>query len=176
MDSGLLPKHVSLWCKTYGMDSWCTWWSALHPRRLCNLVWYMQAALQQQAQEKKKKPPAVPRAAGGEKWWDPTLVEWPKDDFRFEALPSPACPLCSSGSTTCTNHHQLVSWEAPVRCSLPFLHIVRVKDSAEVLYTVTDMDLLLKQRTHHCAYTLVCGTSPPRKDGRMAPTHKLMHL
>ncbi len=50
-------------------------------------IWRMQAALQQQAQEKKKKPPAVPRAAGGEKWWDPTLVEWPKDDFRSRLCP-----------------------------------------------------------------------------------------
>ena len=49
--------------------------------------WRVQAALQQQAQEKKKKPPAVPRAAGGEKWWDPTLVEWPKDDFRLRLCP-----------------------------------------------------------------------------------------
>ena len=31
----------------------------------------------------KKKPPAVPRKAGGEVWWDPTLTEWPPNDFRI---------------------------------------------------------------------------------------------
>ena len=25
----------------------------------------------------------MPRAAGGEKWWDPTLLEWPENDFRI---------------------------------------------------------------------------------------------
>ncbi len=25
----------------------------------------------------------MPRAAGGEKWWDPTLTEWPENDFRI---------------------------------------------------------------------------------------------
>ncbi len=60
----------------------------------------LQAALQQQAQEKKKKPPAVPRAAGGEKWWDPTLVEWPKDDFRLR----PSLPLLNCGACiACTS-------------------------------------------------------------------------
>ena len=56
--------------------------AVLVPSDLCDSVLLAQAALLGQAQEKKKKPPAVPRAAGGEKWWDPTLVEWPKDDFR----------------------------------------------------------------------------------------------
>lgn len=55
--------------------------------RVVREVFGMQAALQQQAQEKKKKAPAVPRAAGGEKWWDPTLVEWPQNDFRCRPAP-----------------------------------------------------------------------------------------
>ncbi len=42
-----------------------------------------QAALEREANEKKKKPPAMPRAAGGQKWWDPTLTEWPENDFRI---------------------------------------------------------------------------------------------
>lgn len=43
----------------------------------------LQAALEKEAAEKKKKPPAVPRMAGGQKWWDPTLTEWPPNDFRI---------------------------------------------------------------------------------------------
>ena len=47
------------------------------------MCWRVQAALEKEANEKKKKPPAMPRAAGGEKWWDPTLTEWPENDFRI---------------------------------------------------------------------------------------------
>ena len=54
----------------------------VHPHCL-----HTQAALEKEASEskgaKKQKPPAMPRAAGGEKWWDPTLLEWPENDFRI---------------------------------------------------------------------------------------------
>jgi RNA recognition motif-containing protein len=43
----------------------------------------LQAAVEKEAQEKKKKPAAVPRMAGGQRWWDPTLTEWPQNDFRI---------------------------------------------------------------------------------------------
>ncbi|KAK9810387.1 hypothetical protein WJX72_009814 [[Myrmecia] bisecta] len=43
----------------------------------------IKAALASQDKEKKPKPKAIPRMAAGEKWWDPTLVEWPDNDFRI---------------------------------------------------------------------------------------------
>lgn len=94
---------------------------------LCIIGWYTQAALQQQAQEKKKKPPAVPRAAGGEKWWDPTLVEWPKDDFRLRLCPS-RLSISRAGAAIMCRHQRVVPSAALLEllCFAPYFerHLV----------------------------------------------------
>ena len=101
--------------------------------RVVREVFGMQAALQQQAQEKKKKAPAVPRAAGGEKWWDPTLVEWPQNDFRCR--PAPFTSLaCEAATSHCDGSIRLTltcSLSSPCWCKvastpLPFMMRIAV--------------------------------------------------
>ena len=50
----------------------------------CNVKCHdAQAALVKEGKEKPKRAPAIPRSAGGEKWWDPSLADWPENDFRI---------------------------------------------------------------------------------------------
>ena len=50
---------------------------------ILKLKWRGTASQAAGPKDVKKKPPAVPRKAGGEVWWDPTLTEWPPNDFRI---------------------------------------------------------------------------------------------